>query len=296
MTHARAIHLSDSFRLVGAVDPDPVSRDLFLNEYKVRAYLSIEELYSHLSPDCWVIASSTEAHKGCIEQILKYGEPKCILCEKPLSMDLSDAQTIVELCKSKNVKLYVNYMRRAAAHIQEIYSKIKNGRIAPPYKAVVWYSKGILHSGSHFFDLLTFLFGAVRDFTLINQGENLCDYDSDPDCVVTFGESKVFFLSSREDNFKHFSVEVIASNGRLRLENNGLGKWEPLEVHPLILGDMRLGAEAETINCDLSRVQTEVMEQMALAMNHQQHSLCAGECALRNQEWISQIIIESKRQ
>ena len=95
-------------------------------------------------------------HSLTLKEVLAHSTPKLILCEKPLAYDLDEAGEMVEACESAGVKLFVNYMRRADPGAIEIKARIESGQIATPIKGVAWYSKGFLHNGSHFFNLLEF--------------------------------------------------------------------------------------------------------------------------------------------
>ena len=109
-THAKAVHLHKNFNLVGGVDIDKVNRDYFEGKYKTQAFTSIKEALSKIEADIFIVSSPTITHKDIILDLLKYQNPKAILCEKPLAYKISDAKLIVDLCCSKNVPLYVNYI------------------------------------------------------------------------------------------------------------------------------------------------------------------------------------------
>ena len=155
-THSRALSRHPNFELLCAVDLAEDRRNLFIENYSKPAFTSIESALEANSPDVVIVACPTTLHYDSVKTVLKYSKPKAILCEKPLAYDLADARAIVDECEKADVKLFVNYMRRADPGAIEVKSRIESGEIELPIKGVAWYSKGLLHNGSHFFNLLEF--------------------------------------------------------------------------------------------------------------------------------------------
>lgn len=158
--HARAFSLHPAFELIGAVDPSATQRDLFKNHYCLPAYSDTASALKAETAGVVVIASPTVQHGAVLSEVLSHSTPNAILCEKPLSYDLAEAREMVEACEGAGVMLFVNYMRRADPGVIEVKKRIESGKIASPIKGFAWYSKGFLHNGSHFFNLLEFWLGA----------------------------------------------------------------------------------------------------------------------------------------
>ena len=60
----------------------------------------------------------------------------------------------------KDCTLFVNYLRRSAPGTRG-QAAPAHGLIEEPLKAVAWYSKGLIHSGSHLVNLLQFWLGPI---------------------------------------------------------------------------------------------------------------------------------------
>lgn len=295
LSHTRAFSQNADFELVGAVDPEQGLRDRFARKHNAAAHSSIDELLCHVQPEVFVVASPTGSHWVNVSQILKRCQPRAILCEKPLANDVATARAMVDACQNEQVSFYVNFMRRADPGIREVEARLRSNQIVMPFKAIVWYSKGLLHNGSHFVDLLSFWFGPISGVKAINPGRALSEYDAEPDVQVTFEQGSAILCAAREENYSHYTVEVVAANGRLRYEQGGAVCWQCAEPHPTLAGYRRLQPEAEVIGTDTNRYQHHVVEQLYLALSGGSHTLCTGDCALQNQVWLEHLITSSKK-
>jgi predicted dehydrogenase len=292
LSHARAFHLHSGFEMVRAVDPDPQLRDLFAKTYNFAAHSTIEDALAHTEPHVMVVASPTHTHSQIVDKILANYRPLAILCEKPLANEGAAAQAIVDACLDKQVPLYVNFTRRADPGVREVRARLQSGQIAMPFKAIVWYSKGLLHNGSHFADLLSFWFGPILAAKLITSGRAWADHDSEPDFQITFEGGSAIFCAAQEENFSHYTVEVVAANGRLRYEQGGAITWQAAVPHATLAGYRQLQSQPDLIKNDMNRYQYQVAEQLDRALNGATHTLCTGACAAETHVWLQSLIIE----
>lgn len=290
LTHARAFALHPEFRLVAAADPDPALREEFSALHGVPAHASIEELLDQVRPDVMVVASPTGTHADIVANTLARYTPRAILCEKPLAYGMDAAQVMVTGCEAAKVPLYVNFIRRADPGVLEVKARIGDGRIAMPFKAVVWYSKGLLHNGSHFADLLSFWFGPIRAVSVVARGRAFGEGDAEPDIRLDFDHGSTIFFAAREENYSHYTVEVVAANGRLRYEQGGKIFWQEVAPHSTLPGYRRLDDTAERIENDMDRHQYRVAEQLSLALRGSDHALCTGAWSVMTQGWLIKAI------
>jgi predicted dehydrogenase len=281
-SHARAFSQHPRFRLLAAVDPDAQRRATFATIYAAPAYADLTEALSAHRPDLVVIAAPTHLHAATLLQVLEAGAAKVVLCEKPLSYDLEEARSMVREATARGVHLYVNYMRRSDAGVLECKRRFDSGQIGAPEKGVVWYSKGFLHNGSHFFNLLEYWLGAMRDFSIVNRGRVWQGVDPEPDVQVVFEKGSVVFLAAWEESFSHYSVELLSRQGRLRYERGGkLIEWQSALPDPQLPGYVKLSESAESIASGMDRYQWHVAEQLARSIDGGSAELCDASDALR---------------
>lgn len=293
LTHARAFQQHPAFQLLGGVDSDADRRQLFEHNYGRPAYADIGIAMETLRPDVVAVATPTELHGKTVQAVLKARVPAAILCEKPLSLSIEEARGMVGACRERDCRLYVNYVRRSEPGAAEVKRRLLKGDITRPVKGVVWYSKGLFNNGSHFLNLLQDWLGDVRKVRVIESGRLWDNWDPEPDLMVAFAEGSACFLAAREENFSHYTIELIAPNGRLRYEQGG-GRilWQATTADAACQGYTVLDPVEEIIKTDLARVQWHVADQLAADLDRRQARICSGVDALRTLEALTAIRTE----
>jgi len=294
-SHALALSRHPEFELVGGVDPSSACRENFTQKYNKRSFEQIEEALDVLSPSIVVIATPTSSHYSVLCKILKSSRPKIILCEKPLDFDLASAQAMVDLCRESGAELFVNYIRRSDPGVIEIKERILSGQIELPLKAVVWYSKGLKNNGSHFLNLLEFWLGNLVQSQVISIGRKWEGLDPEPDFIAVFENGSAIFCAAKEEEFSHYTVELISPSGRLYYSQGGQQiDWQSVTEDLDFPGYRALDANAEVIGNDFARYQYNVLEQLSKALRKAPSFLSTGEDALVTLRNISKITCEIK--
>jgi predicted dehydrogenase len=279
-SHARAFDQHPGFRLVGAVDPESRQRKMFERTYSCASYADIESALEKLEPDLVVIAAPTPAHERTLQEILEQSSAKVVLCEKPLAYDVEDGRAMVHACDEKEVRLFVNYMRRSDSATAEIKRRIQAGALSTPIKGIAWYSKGLLHNGSHLFNLLEHWLGPMKHAVTVNPGRLWQGLDPEPDVHVEFSGGSVVFMAAWEEAFSHYTIELLCPAGRLRYETGGsLVQWQSASDDPALTGYKSLHAIEEVPN-GMDRYQWHVADQLDRAIKGQEFALCSGAEAL----------------
>ena len=289
-THARAFANHPDFELSGGVDPDPVACMRFLRRYGGWAGSDISEALSVVSADVVVVASPTHLRAKAVQLTLRHGSPKVILCEKPLSYSLKEAKAIISACREADCRLYVNYSRRVDPGVREIKRRLESGAIATPIKGVAWYTKGLIHNGSHFSNLLEFWLGQVQDFSIINAGRALGDDDVETDIQIKYTYGKVTFLAAQEEHFSHHEIQLVAPNGCVRYEQGGNKLlWQKASQEPTAPEYNVLSLPGEKIATGGARPLWHVAEQLSACLRGYPSSLCSGEDALLTLETLLEV-------
>lgn len=280
-THARAISLHKKFKLLGAVDPSKKKRKIFTSVYKKKAFASIKDAFSTYSPDVVVIASPTPSHLKVLKQVIKAGNPRLVLCEKPLANKITEAKKIITLCRNHKIKLFVNYVRRSNPAIVKIKRKIEEGHFTTPVKGIVWYSGGFLHNASHFFNYLESWLGKVTGFRLTNRGKEMHAEDAEPDVIVFYKKGEILFSALSRNGIYHHGVEMFFKNGRLRLDYGGrLIEWNPLSVNYISFQLRKISEKKVKFQSFSNKYQANVFEQISRLLEGGKCNLCEGREAL----------------
>lgn len=284
-THARAFANHPNFELAGGVDSDTAASARFQQRYGGWVGADMADGLRAVNPDVVVVSLPTQLHAEAIQMICTHAQPKLILCEKPLSYELQDARAMVTSCRKAGCLLYVNYSRRVEPGVLEVKRRLESGAIATPLKGVLWYSKGLLHNGSHFSNLLEFWLGPVEKFSLINAGRPCGEADFEPDVQVKFASGEVTFLAAREECFLHHEIQLVAPNGCLRYEHSGAKiVWQDAIQDSDFPEYTVLTLPGEIIASEGARLQWHVADHVSASLRGRPSSLCSGEDALRTLE------------
>jgi len=115
--------------------------------------------------DIFVITTPDDAHHEQLKEVAKF-KPKLVICEKPTCTDLDQAREIVELYKSINTPLAIDYTRRFIPRFQEAKAEIDSGKAGKFLKGYCYYNRGTLHTLSHFIDLALWFNGNMDNIII----------------------------------------------------------------------------------------------------------------------------------
>lgn len=280
LSHARAFSRHPDFDLAGGVDPDPERCSLFGKHYGGYTSGDLAAASSAIQPDVVVIASPTTDHGRNVSEVLQFSRPRLILCEKPISYDVAEAERMLADCAAKDCLLCVNYQRRVDKSVREIKRRIDMGEIHTPIKGVAWYSNGLIHNGSHFVNLLEFWLGRILKISIIEPGRLWKNDDSEPDVRVDFEAGTVTFLAARHENFAFHEIQLLGANGCLRYERNGRISWRVAEPASALQGQMVLGFDREEFGSETDTLMLDVVSEVSRSVNELPSDLCTGQDAL----------------
>jgi len=226
------------------------------HEFSAKACSSLEELLSS-DIDAVYVASPVHVHLEHVTACAKAG--KDVLCEKPLGMDVAEAEKMIEVCKSAGVQLGTALMMRFLAQHQEAVEMIQAGRIGDPVYARAqlscWYPPiegawrqdpaiggggSLIDMGSHCMDLLEMMLGKVESLScFINN--SIHDYKSEDSAIVSMkfkngalATVDTFFCIP--DNSSKNALELYGSKGSI-LAKGTIGQGDAGEMIAFLEGD-----------------------------------------------------------
>ncbi|HOI72914.1 MAG TPA: Gfo/Idh/MocA family oxidoreductase [Syntrophales bacterium] len=259
-THATAYMKHPGYRLLAAVDPDPLQRIRFEEKFQCPAYADLPSLMESHEPDVISLAVPSGIHCDVFREAVRF-RPRAILCEKPIALSSADGLRMQALADEVGCVLAVNYMRRFEPAGAALKGRIESGQFGSIFKGVAWYAKGLFNNGSHFIDLLRFWLGEVTDADVIRPGRLRDDHDPEPDVCLHFGEIPVYLLAGRDEHYSIGGIDLYGTGGMIRYAEGGntieLRRTEP---SPLFSGYTILDPNAEIISTDLKRYQWYVLE------------------------------------
>jgi len=280
ITHARAIKMNPAFEFVGAFDTDVEKRKNFESKYEVPTFNNLSEGLNTTKPDLVVVAVPTQVHLEVIKSILGACLPKVILCEKPLAYRFMEAAEIISLTKAQGVGLFVNYFRNSDPLTFIIKELIEEGKFLLPFEGTCIYNKGLLHTGSHFLNLLEVIFGKAEILALGERYENKY-YQSDPnqDVFMDFSNGKVALIPDHDSSELVFAMELSFRNGKLSYVREGL-EVEFYESNANTRNEVVVLRNSK-LNSNALRYQFDVFQEISNFLEQKPFRLCTGDDALR---------------
>lgn len=236
--------------LAGVYDSDPVRLKQFCDYYGVAAYGTQDDVLADESVEFVVVLTTPETHYAISRAALEAG--KHVYCEKPLAMNLSDAQELVALAQKRGLALGGAPANALSSAFDLVEKTLANNQIGAPKLVYVemedgpvfrdawqnWRSRsGAPWPGQHEFEIgctlehagyglswLIGLFGPVREMTgtsgtfFMDKGAPIAPDALAPDfstACLTFESGVVARLTCGLCAPKDRSMTIMAERGTL---------------------------------------------------------------------------------
>jgi predicted dehydrogenase len=218
-SHAEAYGVCPRTVLSAVVDSDADALARCSERWGVpAAFPSVADMLGVMQPDIVSVATPTSSHYAvCIQLLSAETPPRAILCEKPIAQGLAEAERVVSLAREKGVLLVVMHMRRYASNIRNLREFIRDGGIGELRNVAGWLTKGTIHNGTHWFDLLRYLVGEVQ---WVHGIDSLHESSDDPTLDVALGLENGMLATMRSAEHSNFTIcemDIIGSKGRAQI-------------------------------------------------------------------------------
>ena len=170
--HAMAIATLDDVTLAGFADRSFEFAKAKADEFKTKAYESVEAMLADESVDAVIIATPSGLHRDSAIAAANAG--KHVLCEKPLEINTERIDEIIEACDRNNVKLGCIFQMRVSPLIVELKREMESGRFGKMLLASAnmrWYRDNDYYDSSNWRGTWKYDGGGA----LINQAVHVVD-------------------------------------------------------------------------------------------------------------------------
>ena len=225
LTHLGAINKINKGKItLDIVEPEISNYLLIKNKWNIKGdhFYSIKEIKLN-TYDIILITCNTSYHfeniRFCVENI----NCKIIICEKPCCNNLDEINTAYKLCKSKDIKLYVNYQRRLISEWNLIKNEVEMEVMGDFQFGNIYYSKGLINNCSHAINLILYIFNEF-DLSIKNIFDHIYDYSkSDPTLTFTLKlkDKEINFIGLNDKNFSIFEIDLIFQKARIKCIDSG---------------------------------------------------------------------------
>lgn len=222
LTHAKAYRMHPQTRLSAATDPRESARTSFGRRWEIEdLFADPREMLETIKPDIVSICTPDDTHAEILDLCRQY-PLKAVWCEKPLATDVAAAESVVSNYETRGIPLAVNYHRRWDGQWIRVRNGLLEGRFGRVQNAVLRFTKGIRHNGSHGIDLLIDLLGPVHSASVLGGRVDFSPDDPTLDVRMEFETGAVaYVLGSDERLFSIWELDLLAEKGRVRFSEFG---------------------------------------------------------------------------
>ncbi len=221
-SHAAAWYHHPGTELVGLADTDGARLAEAGRRWGVAAlFESVDRLLAETTPDIVSVATPDVTHADVLNRVLEAPSVRAVLMEKPLALDLADAEALVRKAERRGIVLAVNYVRRYAPSHQHLQRWLATTPLGPIELVRGSYSGGLKHNGTHWIDLARFLVGEiarVEGFGPVDPQRT----DQTIDVALEFESGARGMLHGlRTAPYSLFELDLVGPKGRVRISDGG---------------------------------------------------------------------------
>ncbi|MEQ1760510.1 MAG: Gfo/Idh/MocA family oxidoreductase [Vicinamibacterales bacterium] len=227
-SHAEAYSCCPSTQLVAVCDADEETARRCAARWDVaQAFTGLSRMLEETTPELVSVCTPDHTHAAVLNRILDCDSVKGILAEKPLALDLTDAESVVQRAHDRGVVLAVNYTRRYTSGHIAVRQRIASGEIGEIQSVSGRYTKGVLHNGTHWIDLARWLVGEVISVRAYSKAQRERDMDLDVHFRFDNGVTGSLLVCEAEA-FSIFEMDIVGTSGRIFLYDSGhrAQRWE----------------------------------------------------------------------
>ena len=221
-THAGAWRACEDIDLVAVCDADLERAQRCAERWGVTHWHSdLSKMLEQEHPDLVSVCTPDATHYQIVSAAIESPGMRGILAEKPLALELAQAERLVALATEQGISLAVNYSRRYSQGHQALRQRIRNGELGAIQTVAGFYTKGTLHNGTHWFDLARFLIGEVTE---VRGFDRLREEGEDPTLDVRLNfqngvSGSLLGLSATA--YSLFEMDIVGTLGRVRIVDSG---------------------------------------------------------------------------
>jgi len=216
--------------VVSAADIQEEKLKKFSEEYGISAlYKDYKEMLDKENLDIISVCTLADSHCEITVNAAQHGVH--VLCEKPMAIDLAEADLMIDVCAKSGVKLAVDHHRRGDSRYHKAKQLITDGAIGELQAIVAEMATagvGLMETATHLYDSIR-IFGGGVDWVFAHVTSNKQDISpKDIDHVLRSGyvagdnAPAYFYFKNGVYAVVHslgdFGVELIGTKGRLVLK------------------------------------------------------------------------------
>jgi predicted dehydrogenase len=179
-----------------------------------------------------IVSVCTLADSHCEIAVAAAQRGMHILCEKPMALDLAEADMMIDTCEKSGVKLAVDHHRRGDSRYHKAKQLIADGAIGDLRAIVAEMATagvGLMETATHLYDSIR-IFGGDVDWVFAHVTSNKQDISQEdvthvPRSGLVAGDNAPSYFYFKNGvyamvhSFGDFGVELIGTKGRIILKD-----------------------------------------------------------------------------
>jgi phthalate 4,5-cis-dihydrodiol dehydrogenase len=133
---APALAAMPGVHLAAACDINPRALDAFASKYEARTFPTLDELCRDPDIDVVWIATPNLLHSRHAIEAMRHG--KHVIVEKPMALNLDEAQAMLEAARQNDVQLICGGSRSSSAVIRKMREIVVSGELGPVRAMTTW--------------------------------------------------------------------------------------------------------------------------------------------------------------
>jgi len=305
--HLEVLAGIDDFEAVALCDVSTEALASRGDEFSVPGrFTDVDAMVDSARPDFVIVATQTRHHHEPTVAALRKGVS--VLCEKPISIDLKEADEMVEAAHASGAKLAINQQNHVNAAVAKARQMIDAGAIGDVIMVRGRNKHGrksgneFTEMGTHVTDMMMVMGGTPEWVSgcVFWQGRLVTEDDvmeskvmspKDRDSGLVAGDralgqygfaggilGEVQFLGYETTNSDNYGVDILGSTGQLAVRASDVGLWHlprPMEGEPANLGDWQ-AVELSAANADFNSTIADMYRAFAHAIETDQEPPASG--------------------
>lgn len=248
--HAQAVKLETNCELVAGAEINPARAKAWRERFGVNAiYDDYEKMLDEQKPDIVIVPTQAPMHHPPTIAAAQRGIH--VFCEKPIALNLIQADEMLKTCDEYNVKFAINHIKRASLYNRYVLSLIDKGEIGDVVlmkatdKGGRKVGNSLMEMGTHLYDWLR-LFGGDVEWThahlvqmdgresAVNDIKHTQEvHPHDRDAGLVLGErghvsfrfkngihADVQFIAQPQTNDNAYGIDIIGTEGRIAIRES----------------------------------------------------------------------------
>lgn len=286
-THFRAFALSPFFRITGVAEPHAHIRQAITAEYGIAAFEQYTAMLDTTRPDVVCIAAPDVLHAEMLRACVAY-RPKLVFCEKPLAGTRQEAEEIVALYREQGIGLQINFTRRFLEEYRALAGWVQSSDAGSIQNALIYYSRGLVHNGSHYIDAILHLLGEPADVRVVRQREGLIENDPTVSVVFGYDNFDVYLAGMQTGTLLTNEIDIIGTNGRIQIDTDGVITRSTVQRHPFYAQYTHFSA-AEQMRIDTGKALPNAVANLYGFLESREPLLSPGDNSIRVFQLIDRI-------